>query len=126
VPIVTTAQQLRSLAVSDAQNPVNPPPPGKGLSEADGMVAGMSDDYTNSHWFTAFVCAAHVAGDDLERCAAVVSQLRIVGDLLNSPQLLQQSEQGGFVGVGEISVSQDELLNRGLFTDADGNPAQVA
>jgi hypothetical protein len=90
------------------------------------MVAGMSDDYTKSQWFTAFVCAAHVAGDDLERCAAVVSQLRIVGGLLDSPQLLQQPEQGGFVGVGEIPIGQDELLDRGLFTDTNGNPAQVA
>jgi len=97
-----------------------------GLSEADGMVAGMSDDFTKSQWFTAFVCAAHVAGDDLERCAAVVSQLRIVGDLLNSPQLLQQPEQGGFVGVGEIPIGQDQLLDRGLLTDTNGNPAQVA
>jgi hypothetical protein len=90
------------------------------------MVAAMSDDYTKSQWFTAFVCAAHVAGDDLERCIALASQLRIVGDLLNSPQLLQQTEQGGFVGVGEIPIGQDELLDRGLFTDANGNPAQVA
>ena len=90
------------------------------------MVAAMSDDYTKSQWFTAFVCAAHVAGDDLERCAAVVSQLRIVGGLLDSPQLLQQSEQGGLVGVSEISISQDQLLNRGLLADTDGNPAQVA
>ena len=96
------------------------------LSEAEGMVAAMSDDYTKSQWFAAFVCAAHVAGDDQDRCIALASQLRIVGDLLNAPQLLEQSEQGGFVGVGEIPVGQDELLNGGVFTDANGNPAQVA
>lgn len=104
----------------------SPPPPEIGLSEGLANFAAMSDDYTKSQWFTAFVCAAHVAGDDQDRCIALALQLRIVGDLLNSPQLLQQSEQGGLVGVGEISVSQDELLDRGLFTDADGNPAQVA
>ena len=102
------------------------PPPEIGLSEAEGIVAAMSDDYTKSQWFTAFVCAAHVAGDDQDRCIALVSQLRIVGDLLNAPQLLEQSKQGGFVGVGEIPVGQDELLNGGVFTDANGNPAQVA
>lgn len=74
----------------------------------------------------AFVCAAHVAGDDQDRCIALASQLRIVGDLLNSPQLLKQTEQGGFVGVGEVTISQDQLLDGSLFTDADGNPAQVA
>jgi len=97
-----------------------------GLSEGLASFDSMSDDFTKSQWFTAFVCAAHVAGDDLERCAAVVSQLRIVGDLLDSPQLLQQPEQGGFVGVGEIPIGQDQLLDRGLFTDANGDPAQVA
>jgi hypothetical protein len=90
------------------------------------MVAAMSDDYTKSQWFTAFVCAAHIAGDDLERCAAVVSQLRIVGDLLNSPQLLQQPEQGGLVGVGEIPISQDQLLNRDAPISLDRHPPQVA
>ena len=104
----------------------SPPPPEIGLSEGLANFAAMSDDYTKSQWFTAFVCAAHVAGDDQDRCIALALQLRIVGDLLNSPQLLQQSEQGGLVGVGEILISQDELLDRGLFTDADGNPAQVA
>ena len=98
----------------------------KGLSDALSSVAEMSDDYTKSQWFTAFVCAAHVAGDDQERSIALASQLRIVGDLLNAPQLLEQSEQGGFVGVGEIPVGQDQLLNGGVFTDANGNPAQVA
>lgn len=97
-----------------------------GLSEGLASFDAMSDDHTKSQWFTAFVCAAHIAGDDQDRCIALASQLKIVGDLLNSPQLLQQPEQGGFVGVGEIPVSQDHLLNRGLFTDADGNPAQVA
>ena len=102
------------------------PPPEMGLSEGADNFAGMSDDYTKSQWFTAFVCAAHVAGDDQDRCIALVSQLRIVGDLLNAPQLLKQPEQGGLVGVGEIPVGQDELLNGGVFTDANGNPAQVA
>jgi hypothetical protein len=97
-----------------------------GLSEGLASFDAMSDDYTKSQWFTAFVCAAIVAGDDLQRCAAVVLQLRIVGDLLNSSQLLQQPEQGGFVGVGEILIGQDQLLNSGLFTDTNGNPAQVA
>ena len=102
------------------------PPPGIGLSEAEGMVERMSDDYTKSQWLKAFVCAAYVAGDDQERCMALVSQLRIVGDLLNSPQLLQQPEQGGFVGVGEIPIGQDQLLDCGVFTNANGDPAQVA
>jgi hypothetical protein len=102
------------------------PPPRNGLSEGLASFDAMSDDHTKSQWFTAFVCAAHIAGDDQDRCIALASQLRIVGDLLNSPQLLQQPEQGGLVGVGEISISQDQLLDRGLFTDADGNPAQVA
>ena len=101
---------------------ITPPPPEKSLSE----VAAMSDDYTKSQWFTAFVTAAIVAGDDPEQCVAVVNQLRIVGQLLRAPQLLNQSQQGGFVGVGEISVGQDQLLDRGLIIDADGNPAQVA
>lgn len=97
-----------------------------GLSEGLASFDAMSDDYTKSQWFTAFVCAAHVAGDDQDRCIALASQLRIVGDLLNAPQLLKQSEQGGLVGVGEIPVGQDQLLDGGVFTDADGNPAQVA
>jgi len=101
-------------------------PPRNGLSEADGMVAVMSDDYTKSQWFTAFVCAAHVAGDDPALCSAVVEQLRIVGGLLRAPQHLNESEQRGLVGVGEIPIGQDQLLNRGVFTDADGDPAQVA
>ena len=102
--------------------------PPHGVSEGGGMVERMygADDTAKSQWFTAFVSAAHLAGDDLERCAAVVLQLRIVGDLLDAPQLLKQPEQGGFVGVGEIPVSQDQLLNRGFLTDADGDPAQVA
>lgn len=90
------------------------------------MVAVMSDDYTKSQWFTAFVCAAHVAGDDPALCSAVVEQLRIVGGLLRAPQHLDQSEQRGFVGVGEIPVSQDQLLDRGFAINVDGNPAQVA
>ena len=102
------------------------PPPEMGLSEGLASFDAMSDDYTKSQWFTAFVCAAHVAGDDQDRCIALASQLRIVGDLLNSPQLLQQPEQSGFVGVGEIPIGQDQLLDRGLFTDTNGNPAQVA
>lgn len=102
------------------------PPPRKGLSEAEGMVAGMSDDYTKSQWFSAFVSAAHLAGDDPEQCVDVVNQLRMVGSLLRAPQHLNESEQRGFVGVGEIPVSQDQLLDRGVFTDADGDPAQVA
>lgn len=101
------------------------PPPHR-LSEAGDKFAGMGDDYTKSQWFTAFVTAAHVAGDDQDRCIALALQLRIVGDLLNAPQLREQSEQGGLVGVGEIPVGQDELLNGGVFTDANGNPAQVA
>jgi hypothetical protein len=105
---------------------ITPPPPEISLSEALTMVAAMSDDYTKSQWFTAFVTAAIVAGDDPEQCVAVVNQLRIVGQLLRAPQLLNQSQQGGFVGVGEISVGQDQLLDRGLIIDADGNPAQVA
>ena len=102
------------------------PPPRIGLSEAEGMVAAMSDDYTKSQWFAAFVCAAHVAGDDPALCSAVVEQLRIVGGLLRAPQHLDQSEQRGFVGVGEIPVSQDQLLDRGFAINVDGNPAQVA
>ncbi len=90
------------------------------------MVAGMSDDYTKSQWFSAFVCAAIVAGDDPEQCVDVVKQLRIVGTLLRAPQHLNEAEQGGLVGVGEIPIGQDQLLDRGLFTDANGNPAQVA
>lgn len=105
---------------------ITPPPPEMGLSEGLASFDAMSDDYTKSQWFTAFVCAAHVAGDDQDRCIALASQLRIVGDLLNAPQLLKQSEQGGLVGVGEIPVGQDQLLDGGVFTDADGNPAQVA
>jgi hypothetical protein len=101
-------------------------PPEIGLSEGLASFDAMSDDYTKSQWFTAFVCAAHIAGDDPALCSAVVEQLRIVGGLLRAPQHLNESEQRGFVGVGEIPVSQDHLLNRGLFTDADGNPAQVA
>lgn len=83
----------------------------------------MGDDYTKSQWFTAFVCAAHVAGDDPERNAEVVKQLRIVGDLLKPPQLLEQGQHDGFAGVGEIPVGQDQLLNSNVFTDANGNPA---
>ena len=90
------------------------------------MVAAMSDDYTKSQWFTAFVAAAQVAGDDHDQCVDVVKQLRMVGSLLRAPQHLDQSEQRGFVGVGEIPIGQDQLLNRGAFVDADGNPAQVA
>ncbi len=90
------------------------------------MVAAMSDDSTKSQWFAAFVCAAHVAGDDPEQCVDVVSQLRMVGSLLRAPQHLDQSEQRGFVGVGEIPVSQDQLLDRGFAVNVDGNPAQVA
>ena len=90
------------------------------------MVDVMSEDYTKSQWFTAFVCAAHVAGDDAALCSAVVEQLRIVGGLLRAPQHLNESEQRGFVGVGEIPIGQDQLLDRSVFTDADGNPAQVA
>ncbi len=97
-----------------------------GLSEGLASFDAMSDDHTKSQWFTAFVCAAHIAGDDQDRCIALASQLKIVGDLLNSPQLLQQPEEGGLVGVGEIPIGQDQLLDRGLFTDANGNPAQVA
>ncbi|CAB5212637.1 hypothetical protein UFOVP196_38 [uncultured Caudovirales phage] len=90
------------------------------------MVAAMSDDYTKGQWFSAFVCAAIVAGDDPEQCVDVVNQLRMVGSLLRAPQHLNQAEQGGLVGVGQIPIGQDELLNSGVFTDADGNPAQVA
>lgn len=97
-----------------------------GLSEAEGMVAAMSDDYTKSQWFTAFVSAAHLAGDDPEQCVDVINQLRIVGQLLRPPQHLNQAKQGGLVGVGQIPVSQDQLLNGGVFTDANGDPAQVA
>ena len=103
-------------------------PPPEGLSRPSGKVERMygGDDTAKSQWFTAFVSAAHLAGDDLERCAAVVLQLRIVGDLLASPQLLQQPEKSGLVGVGEIPVGQDQLLDGGGFINADGNPAQVA
>lgn len=92
------------------------------------MVERMfgGDDAVKSQWFTAFVTAAHLAGDDLERCAAVVHQLRIVGDLLASPQLLQQPKESGLVSVAEIGISQDQLLDGGGFVDTDGNPAQVA
>ena len=90
------------------------------------MVAAMSDDYTKSQWFTAFVAAAQVAGDDSDQCVDVVKQLRIVGGLLRAPQHLDQSEQRGFVGVGEIPVSQDQLLDCGFAVNVDGNPAQVA
>ena len=86
------------------------------------MVAAMSDDYTKSQWFTAFVAAAQVAGDDHDQCVDVVKQLRMVGSLLRAPQHLDQSEQRGFVGVGEIPIGQDQLLTRGAFVDADGNP----
>lgn len=104
-------------------------PPPDGLSRAIAKVERMyggENDTAKSQWFTAFVSAAHLAGDDLERCAAVVLQLRIVGDLLASPQLLQQPEKSGLVGVGEIPVGQDQLLDGGRFISADGNPAQVA
>lgn len=103
-----------------------PSPPPDRLSRAEGMFAGMTDDYTKSQWFTAFVCAAHVAGEDQDRCVALALQLRIVGDLLDSPQLLKQSEQGGLVGVGEIGVGQDQLLDRDAVVDADRHPPQVA
>jgi hypothetical protein len=86
----------------------------------------MSDDYTKSQWFTAFVCAAHIAGDDQDRCIALASQLKIVGDLLNSPQLLQQPEEGGLVGVGEIPIGKDHLLNRDAWISLDRHPPQVA
>lgn len=90
------------------------------------MVAAMSDDYTKSQWFTAFVAAAQIAGDDPDQCVDVVKQLRMVGSLLRAPQHLDQSEQRGFVGVGEIPIGQDQLLNRGFAVNVDGNPAQVA
>jgi hypothetical protein len=86
----------------------------------------MGDDYTKSQWFTAFVCAAQVAGDDPHRNAELVRQLRIVGDLLDSPQLLQQRQNDALAGVGEISVSQNQLLNSRVSINPDGNPAQVA
>ena len=86
----------------------------------------MGDDYTKSQWFAAFVCAAHVAGDDPYRNAELVKQLRIVGDLLDSPQLLQQRQHDALAGVGEILVSQDQLLNGRVGVNPDGNPAQVA
>lgn len=90
------------------------------------MVAVMSDDYTKSQWFTAFVAAAQVAGDDPDQCVDVVKQLQMVGSLLRAPQHLNQTEQGGFIGVGEIPIGQDQLLNSGAFVDANGNPSQVA
>ena len=103
-----------------------PPPPEIGLSEGLASFDAMSDDHTKSQWFTAFVCAAIVAGDDPEQCVDVVNQLRMVGSLLRAPQHLNQAEQGGLVGVGQIPIGQDQLLNGGVFIDADGNPAQVA
>lgn len=102
------------------------PPPEMGLSEGLASFDAMSDDHTKSQWFTAFVCAAHIAGDDQDRCIALASQLRIVGDLLNSPQLLQQPEQGGFVGVGEIPIGEDQLLDRDAGISLDRHPPQVA
>jgi hypothetical protein len=86
----------------------------------------MSDHYTKSQWFSAFVSAAHLAGDDPERNAEVVKQLRIVGDLFETAEFLQQSNQDGAAGISEVGVSQDELLDGRLRISGDGNPAQVA
>lgn len=88
------------------------------------MVAVMSDDYTKSQWFTAFVAAAQVAGDDPERCVALVNQMRIVRGLV--AELSYQSKQDGFVGGIDAGVSQDGFFNGHVGAGLEGDPTQVA
>ena len=88
------------------------------------MVAVMSDDYTKSQWFLALATAAQIAGDDPERCVALVNQMQIVRGLI--AKLSYQAKQDGFVGGIDAGVSQDGFLNGDVGARLKGNPTQVA
>ena len=101
-----------------------PPPPEKGLSDGLGMVSPMIDARAKKQWFLALACAAQIAGDDPDRCMALVNQMRIIRDLV--AQLSYQAKQNGFVGGIDAGVSEDCFLNGDIGAGLEGNPTQVA
>ena len=88
------------------------------------MFTPMIDARAKKQWFLALACAAQIAGDDPERCLALVNQMRIVRGLV--AQLSYQAKQDGFVGSTDARVSQDGLFNGDIGAGLEGNPTQVA
>ena len=88
------------------------------------MFTPMIDARAKKQWFLALACAAQIAGDDPERCLALVNQMRIVRGLV--AQLSYQAKQDGLVGSTNAQVSQDGLFNGDIGAGLEGNPPQVA
>ena len=84
----------------------------------------MIEEQQKRQWNKAMKVAALVAGDDPERCVALVSQMTIIADSIT--QLGNERKQNGFVGVGDSEVGHDGLLNGDIGGDAEGNPSEVA
>lgn len=100
------------------------PPPEIGLSDALSMVNPMIDARAKKQWFLALATAAQIAGDDPERCVALVNQMRIVRGLV--AELSYQSKQDCFVDVTDAGVSQDGFFDSHVGAGVEGNPPQVA
>jgi hypothetical protein len=88
------------------------------------MVSSMIDARAKKQWFLALATAAQIAGDDPERCMALVNQMRIVRGLV--AELSYQSKQDGFVGGIDAGVSQDGFFDSHVGAGLEGNPTQVA
>jgi len=88
------------------------------------MVSLMIDARAKKQWFLALACAAQIAGDDPDRCMALVNQMRIVRALV--AELSYQSKQDGFVGGINAGVSQDGFFDSDVGAGLERNPTQVA
>lgn len=94
------------------------------MSEGRAMFTQMVDARAKKQWFLALACAAEIAGDDPKRCIALAKQMRIVRELV--AQLADQAQQNGLVGVADSGISQNNLFNGELLSDAERQPTQVA
>ena len=80
----------------------------------------------SAKWLRGFITVAHVAGEDADQCIALAQQLRIIGDALGLAHTFEQGQQGLLLGVGEVGLSEDELLDRDVGISEDRHPPQVA
>ena len=96
------------------------------MSQTRAYVRHM--DGGTARWMEAFVAAAWRAGDDPGMCQALARQLRIVGDALglDGPQLLDERQQHPFVIGGELVAGEDQLLDRDVGGNIDGDVPEVA
>jgi hypothetical protein len=90
------------------------------------MVERMYGGDDSAKWLRGFIAVAQVAGDDADLCRALAEQMRIVGDALGLAHTFEQGEQRLFLGVGQIGLGENELLDRDAGINVNRHPPQVA